>query len=226
MRMKNIIRIIGIAALMVCAAFGAKAAGHEKGEPVKRVLFIGDSMTGWLSERLNAYGRENGFEVSTVVWDGSTIQKWANSPKLKSTIESVNPDAVFISLGLNELFEANPQANLNASVDKILHAVGDRDLVWVGPPSWPGHSKGEVLNKWLEKKLGSHRFFRSFDLKLKRQSSTNPHPSKEGIVEWVNALTEWLPAHSEVKFESLKAPASHQMVRGKHFIYKRMKETL
>ncbi len=49
---------------------------------VKNVLIIGDSMTGWMAERLNAYGQINGFDVATIVWDGSTISKWADSPNL------------------------------------------------------------------------------------------------------------------------------------------------
>lgn len=76
---------------------------------IKKVLFIGDSMTGWLAERLNAYGAENGFEVSAVIWDGSTIRKWGNAP-LEAIIEREKPDAVFMSLGLNELLERNRSA--------------------------------------------------------------------------------------------------------------------
>lgn len=104
---------------------------------VKKVLFIGDSMTGWLSERLNAYGSSNGFEVATVVWDGSTIRKWAETPRLKQIVDQQNPYAVFVSLGMNELFEKNPDTRLKSSVDKIKKAIGDRKLVWVGPRHGP-----------------------------------------------------------------------------------------
>ena len=62
---------------------------------INKVLFIGDSMTGWMAERLNAYGDINGFEVATVIWDGSTIQKWAKSSKLPDIIEETAPDAIF-----------------------------------------------------------------------------------------------------------------------------------
>lgn len=202
-----------------------KAGTRNEEKTVKKILFIGDSMTGWLAERLNAYGRKNGFEVATVVWDGSTIQKWANSPKLRSLISSQDPDAVFVCLGLNELFEPKPAVRFKSAVDKIVSAVGDRGLVWVGPPSWPGRSEGKVLNDWLEQTLGETRFFRSSDLDLGRQSKSNPHPSRDGIVTWVGSLVEWLPG-SEVKFKSLDEPDGPQMSRGKTFIYKRMKETL
>lgn len=194
---------------------------------VKKVLFIGDSMTGWLSEALNAYGKANGFEVATIVWDGSTINKWGNSPKLASIIKEQNPDAVFVSLGMNELFEANPATRFHTSLNKIRSAVGDRPLLWVGPPSWPGHNKGEVLNDWLEKELGSRSFFRSFDLNLQRQSNKNPHPTRQGIIKWVDEIMKWAPDNSDIPLpKEMVQPGDNKMVRGKTFIYKRMKETL
>lgn len=204
------------------------SADHAESEKptVRKILYIGDSMTGWLAESLNAYGRQNGFDVATVVWDGSTIQKWANSPKLASLIKEQNPDAVFVSLGMNELFEAAPEKRLNGSMDKILNAAGDVPVIWVGPPSWPGHKKGEVLNNWLEKKLGPDAFFRSFDLTLPRQGARNPHPTREGMIKWTDALVQWVQQHSKINLPGTVKPAKEKMVRGKTFIYKRMKETL
>lgn len=217
-----------MAIMAVCGVAKAQNCcdSPEDKQPVKKILFIGDSMTGWLAERLNAYGAENGFEVATIVWDGSTIKKWGSESKLKSIIAKHNPDAVFVSLGMNELFEANPRTRLESSVDKIIDAVGNRHLVWVGPPSWPGHNKGEVLNSWLAEKLGPERFFRSFDLKLERQSKTNPHPSRTGITHWVDALTEWLKQNPSLHFKSLTRPDSGKMIRGKDYVYKKMKESL
>lgn len=198
----------------------------EKRETVKKILFIGDSMTGWLSEALNSYGRENGFEVSTIVWDGSTIAKWGKSTKLESIINEQKPDAVFVSLGMNELFDTNP-SHLSDALGNIKKAVGNRPMVWVGPPSWPGHNKGETLNHWLASELGEKTFFRSFDLNLPRQGAKNPHPTREGMIKWVDAIMEWAPAHSEVNFpENIVKPTKEKMSRGKYFIYKRAKETL
>lgn len=199
---------------------------EEPAKPVRKVLFIGDSMTGWLAEALNGYGRENGFEVATIVWDGSTIQKWADSPKLTQIINEQDPDAVFVSLGMNELFEANPEQRLSGPVGKLKRAIGERPLVWVGPPSWPGHNKGKVLDEWLMKELGSDSYFSSFNLNLPRQSSKNPHPTREGMIKWVDSIMQWVPESSEVHFESVNKPKSERMVRGKTFIYKRMKEQL
>lgn len=192
---------------------------------VRKALVLGDSMTGWLAERLNSYGKQNGFEVATVIWDGSTIKKWGSSHKLSSLIEKQNPDVVFVSLGMNELFENNP-ARFKSYLDAIKSAVGDAQLLWIGPPSWPGHNKGEALNSWLASELGDGHFFRSFDLKLPRQSRTNPHPSREGMIEWMDAVVEWVQENGSVRFPSVNKPVGEKMSRGKTFIYKRMKETL
>ncbi|MDE5551871.1 MAG: SGNH/GDSL hydrolase family protein, partial [Muribaculaceae bacterium] len=178
----------------------------EKAEakPIRKVLFLGDSMTGWLSERLNAYGEKNGFEVATVVWDGSTIKKWGSTSRLSEIIASHKPDAVFISLGLNELFASNPQNTLGAYTDNILSAVGNIPLLWIGPPSWPGHAKGEKMDSWLASKMGEGRYFSSFNMSLPRQSNTNPHPTKEGCAEWIDEVVEWIPSNTQLHFESLK----------------------
>lgn len=198
---------------------------HPGKTPVKEILFVGDSMTGWLSEALNAYGRENGFEVSTVVWDGSTISKWGNGPKLASLVKEYDPDALFVSLGMNELFDAKPD-HLRTAVDNIKAAAGARPILWVGPPSWPGQKKGEILNDWLEKELGDGSFFRSFDLDLPRQNAKNVHPSRQGMIQWVDSLMNWIPGNAQIELPGYRQPSGQKMVRGKNFIYKRMKESL
>lgn len=195
-------------------------------EPVKKILFIGDSMTGWLSERLGAYGKTNGFDVATVVWDGSTIKKWGSSTKLPALVAQNHPDAIFVSLGMNDLFETNPGARFKSSLDAIKAAAGDVPIIWIGPPSWPGHNKGEVMNKWLAEQLGPGHFFRSFDLRLPRQSAKNPHPTKQGMMQWMDAVVEWLPANGAISLPGYHKPTSEQMWRGHTFIYKRMKESL
>ena len=54
--MRKLIFIILAAILMMPGyAYGEDSASRHVG----KVLFIGDSMTGWLSERLEAYGAEN-----------------------------------------------------------------------------------------------------------------------------------------------------------------------
>lgn len=215
-----------VLAVIVEASFFLMSTGTDSHKPVRKVLFIGDSMTGWLSERLNAYGEVNGFEVSTVVWDGSTISKWGNSAKLATLVQQQNPDAVFVSLGMNELFEARPEQKLKGSVDRIKAAVGTRPLLWVGPPSWPGYDKGKVLNDWLQQEVGEDSYFRSSSLKLPRQGAKNPHPTRDGMVQWMDSVVHWMPEHAAVVLPGIKKPEGNRMSRGKSFVYKRMKETL
>ncbi len=198
----------------------------EETTEIKKVLFIGDSMTGWMAERLNAYGEKNGFEVATIVWDGSTIKKWGSSPKLKEMINKMAPDAIFVSLGMNELFEAHPEKNLESYVNNLKSDFADIPFLWIGPPSWPGHSEGKSLNDWLEQRLGEGNFFRSYDLDIPRQSSSNPHPDRAGIEIWMDKVAAWIPDNTNLKFKSLDVPDKGAMSRGETFIYKRMKETL
>lgn len=198
----------------------------NKEASIGKVLYIGDSMTGWLAERMNAYGAENGFEVATVVWDGSTIRKWGDSAKLKSIISRENPDAVFISLGLNELLEPNPEGRLESAVDNILSAVGDRKLVWIGPPSWPGRGNGDRLIAWLSDKLGSNRFFNSSSLSLQRQGKNNPHPTREAVIQWTDSIVSWIRQNPTLNFTSFDKPVKKQMLRSRSYKYIRMKEKL
>ena len=226
--MKTKITILLALALMLLAPMRAAQPEQaaDKRPVAKKILFIGDSMTGWLAERLEAYGKQNGFEVSTVVWDGSTIKKWGSTPRLTSIIREQDPDAIFVSLGMNELFEANPESQLRSRLEAIVGAAGDIPVIWIGPPSWPGHNKGETLNKWLADNLGEGHFYRSFDLTLPRQSKTNPHPTREGMIKWMDSAVEWIQKDGAVRLPGIKKPAGEQMSRGKTFIYKRMKESL
>lgn len=233
---KTIFITLCLLSLLVAPAISAQNAANRPDEQteaekknekdtVRKILFIGDSMTGWLAEALNGYGKQNGFDVATVVWDGSTIQKWGKSPKLTQIIEQQDPDAVFVSLGMNELFDTKPD-HLKGSLNDIVKAVGDRHLLWVGPPSWNGKTQGGVLNKWLDEQLGGDKFFRSFDLKLPRQSASNVHPSRQGMIDWVDAIIDWIPEHASFGLPGYDKPAGQKMVRPKTFIYKRMKESL
>lgn len=192
-----------------------------------KVLFIGDSMTGWMAERMNAYGASNGFDVAAVVWDGSTINKWAaNASRLSQYIAQTKPDVIFVSLGLNDLAEKNPESRLGASVAKIRKAAGNIPVIWVGPPSWPGKPWGEPLNGWLADTMGAGHYFTSQPLKLSRQSATNPHPSRDGINVWMDALMEWMPEHAAIRLPGYHKPSGTQFSRPKTFIYKKMKQPL
>lgn len=222
------IKAISFIAMLLLAASNATAASPaEAGSGhVGKVLFIGDSMTGWMAERLNAYGKINDFEVSTVVWDGSTISKWAGCTNLASIISRQSPDVIFVSLGLNELLEPNPEKRYSAKLAKLKQAFGDIPVLWIGPPSWPGKKGGEKLNRYLAEEMGEGHYFDSSDLQLPRQSSKNPHPTRDGIITWIDEVMEWIPDNAPFKFKSLSKPGPKDMSRGKTYIYKRMTEKL
>lgn len=210
---------------ILCTGRMAAMERSDSVPEVRKVLFIGDSMTGWLAERLEAYGKQNGFEVAAYVWDGSTIDKWADTPRLKRIVEAETPDAIFLSLGLNELFEARP-SRFATGVKRITDSFGSVPYLWIGPPSWPGSDKGEILNRWLEEQLPEGSFFRSFELEIPRQGKRNPHPTREGSNRWMDAVAAWLPANAPFRFRSLDAPQGRQYLRGSTFVYRRMKEAL
>lgn len=211
---------------LTCLFISSIEISAEENQPhyVKNAMVIGDSMAGWLGERLNAYGQENGFNVGTIVWDGATIQKYANSTGLKKIIETQNPEIVFVCLGMNNLGEATP-SNLKTYIDKIKSIVGNRRLIWIGPPSWPGKPQWTKLNSWLEEEFGSENYFNSFNLDLPRQSKVNPHPTRDGIMKWGDSIMTWA-GNENVGFKSVHQPKSTQMARGKFFLYKRMRENL
>lgn len=217
--------VIIISLLLFLVPFAGNAQETER--PVaEKILFIGDSMTGWLAERLEAYGKQNGFEVSTVVWDGSTLKKWGTNPKLSTIVREQNPDAVFVSLGMNDLFEQNPGARCMSSLEGIKEAAGDAEIIWVGPPSWPGKGSGKVLNEWLAEQLGEGHYFNSSNLELQRQSSSNPHPTRQSISKWMDNVVSWLETDGAIALPGYEKPTGEQMARGKYYVYKRMKETL
>ena len=217
-----------VLAVMVILFTGINASADDtpqSSDPVKKVLFMGDSMTGWMAERLNAYGDENDFEVATIVWDGSTLSKWADTPNLAEIIEEQSPDAVIVSLGMNEMFESNP-SRFQEDLDKIVNAIGEKPFLWIGPPSWPGHSEGIDFNNWLAENLGEGNFFSSIDLDLPRQSKSNPHPTRQGIEKWIDEVIVWMPEHSVIKLPVNNTPEEGKMSRGSTFIYKRINEKL
>lgn len=217
--------VITLVLLALGAAHDARADTTDT-TAVRKVLFLGDSMTGWMAERLNAYGEINGFEVATIVWDGSTISKWADTDGLADIIAAENPDAIMVCLGMNEMFEPFPEKRLSTPVEKLVDAFGDTPFLWIGPPSWPGKDHGKIFNDWMASKLGEGNYFSSLELALPRQSKTNPHPSRQGIEEWIDKVVEWIPGSSNLKFTSLDRPADGKVSRGKTFVYKRMKDTL
>lgn len=223
-RVKALKRYVVALAVMIMAALNMNA---EK--PVaKKLFFFGDSMTGWMAERLQAYGEKNGFEVATLIWDGATIKKYGrDSEKLKRYIASANPDAVIVSLGMNELGVRNPESELGASFSKISNAVGNHPVIWVGPCSWPGKPQwGPTLDSWLKTKLGSGHYYSGLALNPPRQSKTNPHPTRQGIDSWMDGFVDWLEeGNGAISLPGYASPTK-AFVRPKNYTYRKMNASL
>ena len=104
--------------MILAAIFPAAAAGNspaDNSNDTRSLLVMGDSMSGWMGERLNAYGQTNGFEVATIVWDGSTIRKWGDAKaRIREYMEDFNP---FEGVqGVNELL-ADILKNVQSSAE-------------------------------------------------------------------------------------------------------------
>lgn len=190
----------------------------------KKILVFGDSMTGWLAERINAYAVHNGYTVETIVWDGATISKYANSDGLAKFIRDHDPDGVVVCLGMNEMLGKNFNNRLKPSLDKLLKVIGDRDLLWVGPPAWPGRGDGREFNDFMLGQLGSERYVTTNRLSLPRQSAGNPHPSRAGMNMMADEVMNFSKTHSALPVSVNVIPGPSETSKSKVYIYKRMKE--
>lgn len=194
----------------------------------RKILFFGDSTTGWLADRLQAYGNKNGFEVASITWDGATMKKYAtNSDKLKQYIAKEHPNAIFISLGMNDMGATRPEVSLADALAKIRSTIGNIPVIWIGPASWPSYPKrGPSYNNWMSSQLGASHYFISHNLDLPRQSRTNPHPTRAGVNKWMDAVIAWIKSGKAAVSLPGYTPPDKPYTRPKSNTYKRMKESL
>lgn len=190
----------------------------------RKILVIGDSMTGWLAERINAHAQKNGYVVETVVWDGATIAKYANNSKFAGFIKQHDPDGVVVCLGMNEMLGHDFENRLKPTLDKFVSAIGNRSLLWVGPPSWPGKGTGKEFNDFMVKHLGAQHYIVNTHLNLPRQSKTNPHPTRSGMNIIGDAVIEFNEKHNTINLPGYVKPGAGEASRSKVYIYKKMKE--
>ena len=103
-----------------------------------KVVFFGDSVTNDLAAELQKYGNSNGFKVvCSLESGGSRPDHWLRDgykKMLKSVLDKVNPDVVFMSIGTNNV--GNP-GNLISDVKQVISNVG-KPVVWIGPKYWNG----------------------------------------------------------------------------------------
>lgn len=163
----------------------------EQDTTPKTILFFGDSMLEGLSPRLADYCKENGHHLYTVIWYSSTTEVWGRCDTLSSFIRQYNPDYIFACLGANELFINDIEKKRTPYLEHLLAEIGDRPLLWIGPPNWK-EDKG--INDFLQKRLKEGTFFLTNGMKFDRKRD-GAHPTSASAALWMDSIVRWMPQH-------------------------------
>lgn len=157
----------------------------------KTILFIGDSMLDGLYPRLAAYSAHNGHTLYAVIWYSSTSEKWGGSGRLKSYIERLSPDYIFICLGSNELFVKDIAGKRDVHVKTLLGEIGDIPYLWIGPPNWKPDTG---INDLIAANTAPGTFFLSRDMSFER-GKDGAHPTRSSAAQWMDSIVRWMPAN-------------------------------
>lgn len=155
----------------------------------KTILFFGDSMLEGLSPRLAAYCEENGHKLYTVIWYSSTTGIWGACDTLSTFIRRYDPDYVVACLGANELFVRDIAIKRKTPLRHLLDEIGDRPLLWIGPPNW---KEDTGINELLRSTLKPGQFFTSNGMKFSRKKD-GAHPTASSAAEWMDSVVRWIP---------------------------------
>ena len=158
----------------------------------KTILFVGDSMLEGLSPRFAAYAHANGHRLYTVIWYGSTTERWGKSHRLREYADRFKADYVVVCLGGNELFIRDVERTRADKVDAIIADIGELPYVWIGPPNWKPDTG---INRLIASKVGAGRFFLSANLRLAR-ASDGAHPTHEAALQWMDSVAHWIATES------------------------------
>lgn len=160
----------------------------------KNILFIGDSMLERLSPRIAAYAEENGHQMNTVIWYGSSTEVWATSGRAKECIRKYRPDYIIISLGGNELFITDIIARRTKYVKQIVADFAGIPYVWIGPPNW---KKDTGINKMIQSVVPKGNFYLSYtpDQHYER-AKDGAHPTPASAAKWADRICKWIVEES------------------------------
>lgn len=160
----------------------------------KNILFIGDSMLERLSPRIAAYAEENGHQMNTVIWYGSSTEVWATSGRARECIQKYRPDYIIISLGGNELFVNDIIARRTKYVKQIVAEFADIPYVWIGPPNW---KKDTGINKMIQSVVPKGNFYLSYtpDQHYER-AKDGAHPTPASAAKWADRICKWIVEES------------------------------
>ncbi|MDO4510596.1 MAG: SGNH/GDSL hydrolase family protein [Bacteroidales bacterium] len=156
----------------------------------KNILFIGDSMLERLSPRIAAYAEENGHQMNTVIWYGSSTEVWATSGRVKEKVAQYKPDYILISLGGNELFINDIIARRTKYVKQIVAEFGNIPYVWIGPPNWKPDTG---INDMIRSVVPEGSFYLSYtpDQHYDR-ASDGAHPTAASAAKWADRICRWI----------------------------------
>ncbi len=157
----------------------------------KTILFFGDSMLEGLSPRLADYCKRNGHRLYTVIWYSSTTEVWGRCDTLSTFIRQYEPDYIFACLGANELFVRDIKTKRAPYLEHILSEIGDRPLLWIGPPNWKDDTG---INELLEERLEEGTFFLTNGMTFQRKRD-GAHPTSASAAQWMDSIVRWMPDH-------------------------------
>ena len=180
----------------------------------KILLFIGDSMLEGLSPRLAAYAKHNGHTLYSVIWYSSTSEVWGRSGKLKSYIEKIKPDFVFICLGANELFVKDIINKRDKYVKTLISEIGDLPFLWIGPPNWKPDTG---INQLIADNTERGEFFLSDGMHFDR-TKDGAHPTRKSAQLWMDSVVRWMPANTPHPF-ILEVPPMAKASAARVFIH-------
>ena len=178
--------------------FSALPAAEQRERPAldpapQRILILGDSMIEGLLPRLADYAVQNGHSVNAVIWYGSRTIDWARGSRLSDALRDYRPTFVVFVVGSSELTTREVEKRASA-VQQMLKLVGDRKLIWIGPPNWRADTGIGAL---LEREVGPGRYFRSLDLSFERNRD-GVHPTLASAKRWLDAVADWTVNRSAV----------------------------
>jgi acyl-CoA thioesterase-1 len=150
--------------------------------PYRIVLHTGDSTVGGGHGLARALKKRFEAEGSRYVSDTVNAASLLSAEfvgHIGASVDRHRPDLVLVNLGTNEVFVPAPKS-LVSRIRAIVHRIGRRDCIWIGPPTWKG-DKGLV--DVLRDNAAPCRFFDSSNLGLERLKD-GIHPTDKGGEQW------------------------------------------
>ncbi len=174
------------------------------GDPNKpTILLIGDSTLEGLARRFHDYAVENGYNLRSIIWYGSTSKQWARSKDLEYYIDESQPVFIIVSLGTNEI-GFNDYGVREECVRQMVHTIGDIPYVWLGPITWPRY-KDRGMAAAIRRVVGDERYFDSTTVQLARQRD-GLHPTYEAAARWVDIVVQWILKEVNIPGLDLRMP--------------------